>query len=192
MEPESVVTSAVYFHKPGKENTEETFKLAAKRAKELGIKTIVVATTEGDTALKAVKFFKDYKVVVVTHVYGMTGPDEQQLEPGRRAQIEAEGGIVLTTTHAFSGIARAIRRKLNTYQTPEIMASTLRIFGEGIKVVCEITMMAADSGLVKTTEEIIAIGGTGRGADTAAVMKPAHAHDFFDIRVKEIICKPRL
>jgi hypothetical protein len=191
MESKSVVTSTVYFLKPGKENTDETLKLAAKRAEELDIKTILVATTGGDTAIKALELFEGYKVVVVTHCYGMTAPDEQELEPEKRAVIEKKGGIILTTTHAFSGVSRAIRRQLNTYQSSEIMAKTLKIFGEGIKVVCEIALMAADSGLVKTSEDIIAIAGTGRGADTAAVLKPAHAHDFFDIKIKEIICKPR-
>lgn len=182
----------VYFQRAGKDNTDETLKLAWKRAEELDIKTIVVATTSGDTGLKAATLFKGYKVVVVTHCYGMTGPDEQQLEPDKKSAIEAQGGKILTTTHAFAGVSRAIRRKLNTYQASEIMAATLKIFGEGVKVVCEIVLMAADSGLVSTREDVIAIGGTGRGADTAAVIKPAHAHDFFDMKVKEIICKPRL
>ncbi|MFH1928052.1 MAG: hypothetical protein ABIK79_07760 [Chloroflexota bacterium] len=52
--------------------------------------------------------------------------------------------------------------------------------------------MAADAGLIRTDEEVIAIAGTGRGADTAVVLQPAHAQDFFNLRVKEIICKPRL
>jgi hypothetical protein len=192
MEFESIIASTAYFHRPGKENTDETLKLALNRAQELGIKTIVVATTGGDTGVKAVKLFKGYKVVVITHCYGTNQPDDQQLEPEKRTIIEAEGGILLTTTHAFAGVSRAVRRKFNTYQTSEIMANTLKIFGEGVKVVCEIALMAADSGLVKTQEEIIAIAGTGRGADTAVVIKPAHAQDFFDLKVKEIICKPRL
>lgn len=192
MESKAVTATTVYFYRPGKENTEETLKLARKRAEELGIKTILVATTGGDTGVRAMTVFKGYKVVVVTHCYGLNQPDEQQLEPVNKAAIEAEGGIILTTTHAFAGVSRAARSKFNTYQTSELMANTLKIFGEGIKVVCEITLMAADSGLVKTTDEIIAIAGTGRGADTAAVLKPAHAHDFFDLKVKEIICKPRL
>jgi hypothetical protein len=191
MESKSIVTSAVYFHRPGKENTDETLKLALKRAGELGIKTILVATTEGETGVRAVKLFKGYKVVVVTHCYGMPHPDDYQLKPENRTAIEAEGGILLTTTHAFAGVSRAIRRKFNTYQISEIMANTLKIFGEGTKVVCEIAMMAADSGLAKTIEDVIAIAGTGKGADTAAVIKPAHAHDLFDLKVKEIICKPR-
>ena len=53
-------------------------------------------------------------------------------------------------------------------------------------------IMAADAGLVRTDEDIIAIAGSGRGADTAVVMRPANAHDFFDLKVREILCKPRL
>ena len=51
-------------------------------------------------------------------------------------------------------------------------------------------MMAADGGLVRTNEEVIAIAGTGRGADTAVVLQPVNSHDFFDLKVKEILCKP--
>jgi len=52
--------------------------------------------------------------------------------------------------------------------------------------------MAADAGLIRTDEEAIAIGGSGGGADTAVVLKPSNTHTFFDLRIKEIACKPRL
>jgi hypothetical protein len=77
----------------------------------------------------------------------------------------------------------------------EIVSQTLRILGQGMKVVCEIAAMAADAGLVRTDEEVIAVagtGGAGRGADTAVVLQPVNAHKFFETRVKEILCKPRL
>ncbi|MBF0227435.1 MAG: hypothetical protein HQK76_18475 [Desulfobacterales bacterium] len=54
----------------------------------------------------------------------------------------------------------------------------------------EISIMAADAGVLSGSD-IIAIGGTGRGADTALVLGPANQSDFFDIRIREIICKPR-
>ena len=37
---------------------------------------------------------------------------------------------------------------------------------------------------------IVAVGGTGSGADTAAVIMPAHASNVFDLKVEEILCKP--
>jgi hypothetical protein len=70
----------------------------------------------------------------------------------------------------------------------------LRLMGQGFKVACEVAVMAADAGLVRTDEEIIAIAGVGRsgGADTALVVRAEPAHRFFDMKVKEILCKPRL
>ena len=70
------------------------------------------------------------------------------------------------------------------------IADVLRIFSQGMKVACEITLIAADAGAVRTDEDVISIAGTGRGADTAIVLTPVYSHHFFDLRVKEILCKP--
>ncbi len=180
----------VYFEKPGPENTEEVLRIAKLRAEELGIKSIVVATTVGSTAVRAVEVFEGMRVVVVTHHAGMRGPDTQELTEENRQTIESKGGIILTTMHAFAGVSRALRLKFDTLAIGEIIAHVLRIFGQGMKVVCEISLMAADAGLVRTDEDVIAIAGTGRGADAAVVLRPVNSTDFFDLKVKEILCKP--
>ena len=182
---------SVYFSEPGSVNTEETLNVAKRRAEELGIKSIVVASTSGETGLKALKMLANYRVVVVTHTTGFQVPDTQELTSQNRAKILEKGGTILTATHAFGGVGRAVRRRFNTYQVDEIIAQTLRAFGQGTKVACEIVLMAADAGLIRTDEEIISIGGTASGADTALVVKPAHTHDFFQLKVKEVLCKPR-
>jgi uncharacterized protein len=170
----------------------DIFPLVKKRADELGIKTIVVATTSGAMGLKAVQVFKGYNVVVVTHSHGFTEKDKQEVSAEIKQKILDAGGKILTTTHAFGGVGRAVRNKFGTYQIDELIANTLRIFGQGTKVCVEIAMMAADSGLVSVQEDIISIGGTGRGADTALVLRPANVNNFFDVKVREVITKPRL
>ena len=120
----------------------------------------------------------------------MRAPNAQEFTEENRKIVESKGSVVLTTTHAFSGLSRAMRKKFNTYIIGDIVANTLRIFGQGMKVVCEIAVMAADGGLVRTDEDVIAISGTSRGADTAVVLRPVNSSDFFDLRVKEILCKP--
>ena len=185
-----------YFEKPGSaENTDKTIALAKARAKELGIKTVIVASTVGGTAVKAVNAFKGYRVIVVTHVAGFREANTQEFTEENRKIVESKGGIILTAAHAFGGIHRALNNSMPP--TPsnnigDIVAMTLRMFGQGMKVACEIAAMAADAGLVRTDEEIISIGGTGRGADTALVVQPEYTHRFFNLKVKEIICKPRL
>lgn len=180
-----------YFAKLGPANTDETLSIARKRAEELGIKTILAATTKGDTALKAVRFFQGYRVVIVTHAHGFRTANSQEVPDETLAAVREAGGIVFTGTHVFAATGRAIRKKYQTYQVEDIIASTLRLFGAGMKVVCEIAMMAADAGLVRTDEDVVAIAGTGRGADTAVVLRPVNTQDFFDLRVREILCKPR-
>ncbi|MFT8313641.1 MAG: hypothetical protein ABF633_05220 [Clostridium sp.] len=39
-------------------------------------------------------------------------------------------------------------------------------------------------------EDIIAISGTGHGADTAIIIRPAHGADILKTKIREIICKP--
>jgi len=182
----------IYFAKPGKQNTDKVLRLARRRAEELGIKSILVASTTGDTALKAMEVLKGARVVAVSHFTGMMEPNTQEFTEENRRKVLDAGGAVLTATHTFSGLGRAMRKKFKMYLFEETVANTLRMFGQGMKVVCEITLMAADAGLVRTDEDIIVIGGTGRGADTAVVLKPVNSEDFFDLKVKEILCKPLL
>ena len=174
------------------DNLEKVLIQAKKRAEKLGIKTVLVASSSGQTGVKVAELFKGFEVVVVTHCTGFTGPDIQELTAENRERILKAGGHILTTTHAFGGLGRSVRKKLGTYQVDEIVANVLRIFGQGTKVAVEIALMAADSGLVSVKEDVISIGGTGRGADTALVLRPANVQDFFDVKVREIVCKPWL
>ena len=182
----------VYFENPGRENTEEVLRIVKRRAEELGIKTILVASTKGNTAVQAMDVLKGLRIIVVSHVTGYSAPDIQEFTGENRKIVESKGGIIVTAAHAFAGLSRAMRHKHNMYVLGEIVADTLRILGQGTKVACEITLMAVDCGLVRTDEDVIAVGGTARGADTALVLKPANTHMFFDLKVREILCKPRL
>ncbi|MHB8917227.1 MAG: pyruvate kinase alpha/beta domain-containing protein, partial [Desulfocucumaceae bacterium] len=58
-------------------------------------------------------------------------------------------------------------------------------------VCVEISAMALDAGMIPHGKDIIAVGGSGMGVDTAAVILPAHSNNFFATKVREIICKPR-
>ena len=182
----------VYFDHAGPENTDKTFEVAKARADELGLRTILAATTSGETGAKAARFFQGYDLVVITHSQGFAKPNTQALTEENRATILAAGAKLLTCQHAFGGINRAVRKEFGTYMLDELIAFVLRNFSQGVKVGVEMAVMAADAGLVQVGEPVITIAGTGRGADTAMVILPANAQDFFDFRILEILCKPRL
>ncbi len=188
----SVDKRILYFKVPGEQCTQETFQRAKERAEELGIKDLVVASTTGETGIKACEYFRGYNLTVVSHYTGFKEPGVQQMSLENREKIRKLGGRLLTCTHAFQGVERGIREKFATAYPVEIMAQTLRLFGEGVKVAVEISLMAADAGLIPHDREIIAIAGTNRGADTALVLQPANTTRVFSLKVKEIIAKPRL
>jgi len=179
----------MYWERKGKSNTDATVAAAAARSQALGIGYVVVASNTGETAMKLVGEFRE--VVCVTHHVGYSGPGDDEMPASARRQLEENGVKVLTTTHLLAGVDRAVRNKFGGIYPTEIIAQTLRMLGQGVKVGVEIAGMALDAGLIPYGEDIIAIGGTGSGADTAIVVRPAHSNQFFDTQVREIICKPR-
>jgi hypothetical protein len=184
------VKDILYYESTGEINTDETLKTAKQRADKLGVKNLVIASTRGNTGVKAVEVFKGYNVVVVPHVTGMREPGTQELTEENRKMIEEKGGHVVIAAHAFSGVERAIQAKWDTMYPAGIMAQTLRIFGQGMKVVVEIAVMAADAGVIPVDEDVLVVAGSGRGADTAVIMRAAYSHQIFDTVIREIIAKP--
>ena len=181
-----------YFPKSGNQNTKVSLQLALRRAKEFKIKDIVVASSYGNTAkIIAGMNIKGLNVVCVTHHAGFEKPGELELTEKTEKFLEQKGIKVYRATHYFSGVGRAVRLKFGGLYPGEIVANTYRTFGEGMKVAVEIAIMALDAGLIPYGKEIIAIGGTSWGADTAIILKPTHGKNFFDTEILEIICKPR-
>jgi hypothetical protein len=179
-----------YFRQAGKQNTDAVLRLVGEYAEKEGIDSIVIASTTGETGAKASKALRGFNVVVVTHFSGFKENGKSELQEGYKQEILNNKATIFTGTHALSSAERAIRKNFGTIQPLELIANVLRLMGEGTKVCVEITMMAADAGLIPMDKDIIAIAGTGRGADTALRILPANASRFFDLRIREVIAKP--
>jgi hypothetical protein len=185
-----------YFDKPGAENSADAARFAIGRAKDSGIKTILVASTSGKTAeifWKAVKG-TGIDLIVVSHVVGFTRPGEWEFDPAIATRLRSEGVAIITGTHTLSGLERAISRsaKLGGSSRTEAVAEALRrTVAVGLKVAVECVLIAADQGAIGVEGEVIAAGGTGSGADTVCVIRPAHTANFFDLQVREIVAMPR-
>ena len=182
----------VYFDKMGIKNTEDTLKLAKERFDELGLKKVIIATSFGDTAVKALDYFKGEELVVINSMYGFREPGKESMKPENRQKLEEVGAKIINTTHLFASIDRSINRKYGGITLTQFIAEVFKMLGEGFKVCAEMAIMAADCGGVPVDEEIMAIAGNGRGCDTAVVLVPAHSNDFFKLQFKEIVCLPRV
>ena len=187
--------SVRYFESSGPANTQETIHLALKRALELGIGVMVVATCSGETALAlcgaAVKHGYSGRLVAVTHHVGFSGPNEDDMDSAMRDRLRGEGFTLVTGTHALSGPERSFKNVFKGIYPLEMVAAALRLFSQGVKTCVECAVMAADAGAVKVGQEAVFIAGTAEGADTACVIVPANQNDFLKLRVREILCKPR-
>jgi hypothetical protein len=175
----------VYFEDAKKDNTIETFQLVQERLKELNINKLVLASTTGATARRAMEFFKDSSVqlIVVPHQYGFSSPEN--LFPQELVKELRENGH-----EVYFGTMLFHTERIYATNTPSIIADFLRCFSEGVKVCYEITLMASDGGLLKPGEQIIAVAGTGRNSDTAMVMQAATTRSLNKLKVNEILCKP--
>ncbi|MEO5357055.1 MAG: hypothetical protein H7844_07135 [Nitrospirae bacterium YQR-1] len=183
-----------YFERPGKENSDDCLRLSVDAAAQMDIKHVVVATTGGDTGLLFSEAFqgKDINLVAVTHSHGFKEANTFEIPPDVAVKIRQNGAVVYTGTMVTHSLESAFSQKFNGLYPTLIVAQTLRRFGEGSKVCCEIVMMAADAGLIPEGVEVLAVAGTGRGADTVLIIRSAASKRFFDLKILEIIAKPRL
>ncbi len=190
-----VSRSITYFNQSGVENTDEVVDIVYNRLKEGDIKSVVVASSRGGTGLKfARKMAGETNLVVVSSHPGQSSPGVWNFDLNALKELESKGCRVVKQTHILSGLDRAISAKFSGVSYPEFLAESLRcLFGVGMKVAIECTIMAADSGAIPI-DKTIAVGGTGsergKGADCAIVVWPSHCNNFFDFRVLEILAKP--
>ncbi len=176
---------------PGAANTSKTIAAALAAARDRNLTHIVVASNTGDTVHKLLDLDTDgLQIVCVTHQVGFKEDGVHEMPESVREDLFSRGVKLLTTTHLMGGIDRAITRKHGGLYPPEIIANTLRMFGQGVKVAVEIAIMAVDAGLVPYGEDIVAVGGSSKGADSACVVRPAHSTAAFDTRVVDVICRP--
>ncbi len=181
----------VVFEKAGKHNTGAALQVARKAVEERGLKHVVVASTFGTTGLEAARLFQDLEVnlVVVTHNVGFREPGTLEMTPEIRKELEALGAKVYTGTMVFRNVGTAIRELVH-YSQPDLVAHTLRMFGQGMKVCVEIVAMACDAGLIPP-EDVLAVAGTARGADTVALIRAMPSNRLFHMKIREILAKPR-
>lgn len=156
-----------YFEERGKVNTERTLQLACQRAREEGIEHLVLASTRGYTAGRALEICADLSLIAV-------GIGRESFPAEQAERFQQTGKLIF---------AREI-----DYNYPADMQTAFRRFGQGTKVAVEVAVCAVRAGLVEEGERVVAIGGSGSGADTALILDASW--DFPGVHISQIICKP--
>ena len=185
--------TVTYFEKTGPDNTVDCLEIAKKAASELNCRNIVVASTNGDTGRLFAEGMKDLglNMVIVTHSQGFKEPNTIELTDEARSAITTAGATIYTGTMITHSLETSLAKSFSGVYPTLLVAQTLRIFGQGTKVCCEMIMMAADAGLIPEGEEVLAVAGTGHGADTVILLRAVPSKRFLDLKVLETLAKPR-
>lgn len=186
--------TTLVFEKAGKHNTDATLQIAKERALALGIQQVVVASSHGYTARKAYALFAPIgiKLIAVSICHGWES-EGWTMPVETKAELREMGVVVHTGTHALgSTVGSGFSEKYGGCAPEEFVRDTLYRFSQGMKVAVECLLMAADAGLLDMDQEVIAIGGTNGGADTAIVCKPAYPRTFHELEIREVLAKPRI
>jgi hypothetical protein len=179
----------LYYEEAGIGNTDATLEVVRERAEGLGIRQVVVASTHGYTGKRAAAAFAgmDLEIIAVSICAGFED-EGWTMSATERAELEALGITVLTSIHSLGD---DVSEAFGSRAPNRIVRETLYCFCQGMKVAVEVAIMAADAGLLDMSREVIAVAGTGEGADTALVLKPAYARKFKELEIREILAKPR-
>jgi hypothetical protein len=162
-----------YYSAPGEKNTNSTLKIVREWALKNKIKRVLVPSKSGVTAQKAFNLFKNSNIQMT-----VVGTDPNIFSSEILAQLKSSG-------------TRVCFYKDIPYTYPTDMKTAYRRMGEGFKVAVELGIIAAylEEG---NEQEVICLGGTKKGVDTALVIKPAKSETFDQLEVREIIAKPRI
>ncbi|MEM3046821.1 MAG: pyruvate kinase alpha/beta domain-containing protein [Candidatus Bathyarchaeia archaeon] len=170
-----IVREDVYFTEPGMENTDSVVEAVLARVEATGVKAVVVASNRGFTALKLGERLRGgAKLVSVS---------EYKYDASTRRRLEELGAILIEEC------------PLPVHDRTELR-ETLYFFGQGLKVAVEVAAIAAGRNAVERYEDIIAVGGTGRGADAAIVARATPIEDFYSpdvkkrMEIREVIAMP--
>lgn len=166
-----------YFTDYGSQNTEKIIEIVRNRIQRGDVKTVVVASTSGETGVKFVKALKDVASVIAVSY--------EEMKPMYKRQIIEFGGKVLEKAHL----------PLHAKGMDDVRKSFYTL-GQGFKVAVEVILIAADKGEVNLYEDVIGVGGTGKGADTAIIARATPTKEIFSedenkkLEIREIIAMP--
>ena len=189
-----------YFDKPGEHNTDLVIEAVVKRLEAGGVRKVIVASTSGETAVKFAHSLQDKgELVCVSEApyrHEAWGEKWPCLQDGYKQELKKLGAVIVDQApYVFH--SSVLERSLWGPLSPEqLVKETLYSFGQGLKVAVEVALIAVSCGSIAPYEDVIGVGGSGKGADTAIVLRATYPATMFTketnkrLEIKEIIAMP--
>ncbi len=175
------------------ENTAQCLQIVKEVCDRDGIEHVIVASNTGRTAAQFARGLDLERVNLVgikmaasrDAVYKIE-PDEQAYAYLKQAGVPLVGGV-----HALTGgVPTAVAAKFQGAPPSVLIAHTLYMFCQGMKVAVEVACMACDHGFVPTGVQALACGGNSSGANTVILLKTGGSAELFDVKILKILAKP--
>lgn len=192
-----MISEQVLYFEPGEGYRTTTRAVIARVSEYLidqRIKHLVAASSRGYTGAQLVALREAHpklNLVAVKMATGMDAIHKVRVEERYRKVMQANGIAFIGGTHAITGgLDRAIGDYLGGWTANNIVAETLYLFSQGMKVCVEVIAMAVDHGLVPKGARVIGMAGTGRGADTAIVATASGSTRLFEMDIHKVLTMP--
>jgi hypothetical protein len=195
-----IVREDYYFDEPGKQNTDDVIEAVKKRVEATGIRFVIVASTSGETALKFARALKGKAQVVCVSESPYRREWDQEwpcLKQEYRFELEKLGVIVLDKIPYVFHNSLLEGSRWETAFPELLIKETLYSFGQGLKVAVEVAFQAVCCGVIEPYQDVIAVGGSWSGADTAIIVRATYPAAMFSkdknkrLEIREIIAMPR-
>ncbi len=196
-----IVREDYYFEEPGEQNTDDVVEAVMRRVDQTGIKNVLVASDSGKTALKFAEALREKAKVYcvcqgpILREWNIPWPT---IKPEYRKRLEELDAMILNRVPFFFHNSIYTGAKWDEMSPEKLVKETLYLFGQGLKVAIEVVLIATMCGYLDPFQEVIGVGGSSRGADTAVVVRATYPTAIFSkdpqkkLEIREIIAMPRV
>ena len=199
-----------FFEDVGEENTNEVIEAVAKRAREGDIEAVIVASIWGRTAVKLAENLKESGLKL--RAVCVSGPPSWQQYPEykfplikekERKKLDAlEVQVVDWIEEPFKPLTfrNWWEKKTIEMRRPEsdlFWMTLICVGGHGLRTAVEVVFMAVEAGVIRVSQRVVGVAGTGEGADSAVVMKASRFEDAVGpdpgkrLKIEEILAMPK-
>jgi len=190
------VEPIVYLEDTGKaqQNTRTVVETVAEYLKVHRVRHVVIATNTGYVGAQFASVAHGHPKVNFVGVKMAPAVDamyDVKWNARYGKAMEKAGIRVVCGVHALTGgVDHALRAKFEGFPPGAVIAETLYLFSQGMKVCVEIIAMACDAGMIPEGAQVVSCAGTGHGSDTAIVATSAASANFFAMDVHRILAMP--
>jgi len=172
------ISKTLCFDEPGSKNTDSVIRAVSEKIDETGIKTVIIASTTGKTAVEFGKALRNKARLIAVSWKNVSAENTKELK---------NLGVTICNFENYLPLHEGGK---------DLIRNTFYTFGQGMKVCAEVALIAVDKGLISARQDVIAVGGTGGGSDTAIVVKATSTADMLGpdtqkrLEIREIFAMP--